>query len=59
MVTEIVMPALGMEHISLPNVVATPHISCVTKGMSRGRAQCVADNIERVAARPEPLYRVV
>jgi phosphoglycerate dehydrogenase-like enzyme len=43
---------------SLPNVVATPHISGVTTGTSRRRAQCVADNIDRIAAGLEPLYRV-
>jgi D-3-phosphoglycerate dehydrogenase len=42
----------------LPNVIATPHISGVTNGTSKRRAQCVADNIERVAAGLEPLYRV-
>jgi phosphoglycerate dehydrogenase-like enzyme len=43
---------------SLPNVVATPHISGTTFGTSRGRAQCVADNVERIAAGLEPLHRV-
>lgn len=44
---------------TLPNVIATPHISGTTFGTSRGRAQCVADNVERIAAGLEPLYRVV
>jgi phosphoglycerate dehydrogenase-like enzyme len=44
---------------SLPNVIATPHIAGTTFGTSRGRAQCVADNVERIAAGLEPLHRVV
>lgn len=43
---------------SLPNVVATPHISGVTDGTSRKRAKCCADNVDRIAAGLEPLYRV-
>ncbi|MCC7359211.1 MAG: hypothetical protein IT317_07030 [Anaerolineales bacterium] len=42
----------------LPNVIATPHIAGVTDGTSRKRAQCCADNVDRVAAGLEPLYRV-
>jgi phosphoglycerate dehydrogenase-like enzyme len=42
----------------LPNVVATPHIAGVTDGTSRKRARCCADNVDRVAAGLEPLYRV-
>ncbi len=43
---------------SLPNVISTPHIAGVTDGTSRKRAQCAADNVDRVAAGLEPLYRV-
>jgi phosphoglycerate dehydrogenase-like enzyme len=43
---------------SLPNVVATPHSSGTTTGTSRRRAQCVVDNIDRIAAGLEPVYRV-
>lgn len=43
---------------SLPNVVATPHIAGVTDGTSRKRARCAADNVDRIAAGLEPLYRV-
>jgi D-3-phosphoglycerate dehydrogenase len=42
----------------LPNVVATPHIAGVTDGTSRKRAQCAAENVDRIAAGLEPLYRV-
>jgi phosphoglycerate dehydrogenase-like enzyme len=42
----------------LPNVIATPHIAGMTDGTSRRRAQCAADNVERIAAGLEPLYRV-
>ncbi len=42
----------------LPNVVATPHSAGVTDGTSRKRAQCCADNVDRIAAGLEPLYRV-
>lgn len=42
----------------LPNVVVTPHISGVTDGTSKRRARCCADNVDRVAAGLEPLYRV-
>jgi phosphoglycerate dehydrogenase-like enzyme len=40
------------------NVIATPHIAGMTDGTSRRRAQCCADNVDRVAAGLEPLYRV-
>ena len=42
----------------LPNVIATPHISGTTDGTSRRRAQAAAENVDRVAAGLEPLYRV-
>ncbi|MEP7357294.1 MAG: NAD(P)-dependent oxidoreductase [Anaerolineales bacterium] len=43
---------------SLPNVVATPHIAGMTDGTSRRRAQCAADNVDRIANGLEALYRV-
>lgn len=52
-------PDFNAPIFSLPNVVATPHISGNTFGTSRGRAQCTADNVERIAAGLPPLYRVV
>ncbi len=42
----------------LPNVVVTPHIAAMTNGTSRRRAECTAQNIDRVAQGQEPLYRV-
>lgn len=44
--------------LKLPNVIATPHIAGTTNGTSRRRAGCAADNVDRVAAGLEPLYRV-
>ena len=35
---------------SLPNVIATPHISGTTDGTSRKRALASAENVDRVAA---------
>jgi phosphoglycerate dehydrogenase-like enzyme len=49
-------PAAPIFH--LPNVITTPHISGVTNGTSRRRARCAADNVDRIAAGLEPLYRV-
>ncbi len=51
-------PDLSSPLFHLPNVVATPHIAGVTDGTSRKRAQCCADNVDRIAAGLEPLYRV-
>jgi phosphoglycerate dehydrogenase-like enzyme len=42
----------------LQNVITTPHTSGITNGTSRKRAQCAADNIERVAAGLDPSYRI-
>ena len=44
--------------LKLPNVVTTPHIAGVTEETSRRRAACCAENVDRVAAGLEPLYRV-
>jgi phosphoglycerate dehydrogenase-like enzyme len=42
----------------LPNVVVTPHTAGVTDGTARRRAACASQNVERVAAGQEPLYRI-
>ena len=42
----------------LPNVIAMPHTAGTTDGTSRKRAQCCVDNVDRIAAGLEPLYRV-
>jgi len=42
----------------LPNVITTPHIAGMTDGTSRRRARCAAENVDRIAAGLEPLYRV-
>jgi len=51
-------PDLNSPLFHLPNVVATPHIAGMTDGTSRRRARCAADNVDRIAAGLEPLYRV-
>lgn len=51
-------PDVNAPLFQLPNVIATPHIAGVTDGTSRRRAQCCADNVDRIAAGLEPLYRV-
>jgi D-3-phosphoglycerate dehydrogenase len=51
-------PDLGSPLFSLPNVVATPHIAGMTDGTSRKRAQCAAENVDRIAVGLQPLYRV-
>jgi phosphoglycerate dehydrogenase-like enzyme len=51
-------PDMSAPIFSLPNVVTTPHIAGVTDGTSRKRARCAADNVDRIAAGLEPLYRV-
>lgn len=43
----------------LPNVITMPHTAGTTDGTSRKRAQCCADNVDRIAAGLEPLYRVI
>jgi len=44
--------------LKLPNIVATPHIAGVTDGTSRRRADCAGQNVERIAAGLDPLYRI-
>ena len=51
-------PDLTSRIFSLPNVIATPHVSGNTDGTSRRRAQVAAENVDRIAAGLEPLYRV-
>ena len=51
-------PDLRDPLFNLPNVVTTPHIAGVTDGTSRKRARCCAENVDRIAAGLEPLYRV-
>ena len=51
-------PDLTSRIFSLPNVIATPHVSGNTDGTSRKRAQAAAENVDRIAAGLEPLYRV-
>ena len=42
----------------LPNVAVTPHTAGVTDGTAWKRAACAAENVERIAAGQEPLYRI-
>ena len=51
-------PDTSRPFFSLRNVVATPHSSGVTNGTSWRRAQCCADNVDRLAQGLEALYRV-
>ena len=51
-------PDLDSVVFSLPNVIATPHISGATDGTSRKRATAAAENVDRVAAGLEPLYLI-
>ena len=44
--------------LKLSNVVATPHIAGVTYETSRRRTMMALENVNRVAAGQEPLYRV-
>ena len=44
--------------LKLPNVVTTPHIAGTTEETSRRRAACSVENVDRIAAGLEPLYRV-
>ena len=51
-------PDLDSVIFSLPNVIATPHISGTTDGTSRKRAGAAATNVDRIAAGLEPLYLI-
>jgi len=51
-------PDVSAPLFHLPNVIAMPHTAGTTDGTSRKRAQCCADNVDRIAAGLEPLYRV-
>lgn len=51
-------PDLNSLIFSLPNVIATPHISGGTDGTSRKRAGAAAKNVDRIAAGLEPLYLI-
>jgi len=42
----------------LPNVVVTPHIAGCTLETAQRRAQCAAENVDRIAQNLEPLYRI-
>jgi phosphoglycerate dehydrogenase-like enzyme len=44
--------------LSLPNVVATPHVAGVTLQASRRRAAAAAANVDRIAAGLPPLHRI-
>jgi phosphoglycerate dehydrogenase-like enzyme len=52
-------PDMNSPLFQMPNVVTTPHIAGVTRGTSKRRAAVAAENVDRVAAGLEPLYRVV
>jgi phosphoglycerate dehydrogenase-like enzyme len=43
----------------LPNVLMTPHVAGWTDGMLGARAGLIAENIRRIAAREEPLNRIM
>jgi phosphoglycerate dehydrogenase-like enzyme len=51
-------PDVSAPLFQLSNVIAMPHTAGTTDGTSRKRAQCCADNVDRIAAGLEPLYRV-
>ena len=51
-------PDLNSPIFSLPNVIATPHISGGTDGTSRKRAGAAAENVDRVASGLKPLYLI-
>jgi phosphoglycerate dehydrogenase-like enzyme len=44
--------------LKLQNFVATPHTAGVTDGTSRRRAECCAQNMDRIAEGLEPLYLI-
>ena len=51
-------PDSSLPVFQLPNVVVTPHIAGVTYETSVRRAECAAENVDRVAQGLEPLYRI-
>ena len=51
-------PDMASALITLPNVVATPHVSGGTDGTARRRAAAAAENIDRIAQGREPLFLV-
>ena len=51
-------PDLNSPIFSLPNVIATPHISGGTDGTSRKRAGAAAENVDRIASGLKPLYLI-
>jgi len=51
-------PDITSPLFNLPNVYTTPHIAGQTDGTTRKRAQAIAENVDRLAAGLEPLYRV-
>ena len=51
-------PDLDSPIFSLPNVIATPHISGGTDGTSRKRAGAAAANVDRIATGLAPLYLI-
>ena len=51
-------PDPNLPVFQLPNVVVTPHIAGVTYETSLRRAQCAAQNVDRVAQGLDPLYRI-
>jgi phosphoglycerate dehydrogenase-like enzyme len=51
-------PDLSRPLFNHPNVVCTPHVIGATDGTSRHRAECAAENVDRVARGMEPLYVV-
>ncbi len=48
----------GNPLLQLSNFIGTPHIAGVTDCTSRRRAACAAQNIDRLAAGLEPLFRI-
>jgi D-3-phosphoglycerate dehydrogenase len=51
-------PDLRSSLFSLPNVITTPHIAGATDGTLRRRVRMAVENLNRIAAGLEPLYRV-
>jgi len=51
-------PSPGSALLTTPGIVVTPHTAGVTDGTARRRAAGSAENLDRIAAGLEPLYRV-